>query len=637
MKGSSASAGAPEALPPYTVVPAPIAPATASAPPVSTAAPSAAAAASSAVVSATAAACSAETAAAAVAPVPASAPASSPEMETPRAQQLRQDLQMYKLVREAHPELSHEQAWAMACPRDRDSVAAPSAPPAGPVHETPASMAPPPTFQLRLPPTPQGGRHGPPYVETYEEHHGHGHQGGRQGRDQEGGARRYGQKGRDTEEGTAYSAKNVLGEVTGSSLPPQIAAPPSVAPAPVTVPVVAPVSRHLNPGLPPAVVAAPEHYVPSSTRRAAIRKAYARMDTSVLMPLPSLPFASDHNVSELVQFTSAMRDAASSLRIACDDPHPIKWIRGWDKCLERHVMRAVRSASPQAPALKAMISGAFKQAGRLQDEGLHGPEVLQHVIRTLCRGLSRATPAAVMQALQNLVVPAGTLFSTYLTELHLLVENVRCIGHVAPEDGTMQIAIKTGVDDQFSILNAQIFAGRNLRALPFDSVDELMASLDDLALNQTQATASGRVGDGGMATRSKVYNQAFRSRQFGGVMPVAADPFEDEAEEFSKVYAIMREKGGFGKNNKDPPFYVSFNSREERDAARRRYGNRCLNCREENHFARDCPAKFLNLSGMIHPAVGEGTPDEAEQRWRRWQDRLCQWARVRANRNTRNT
>ena len=111
VKGSSASAGAPEALPPYTVVPAPIAPATASAPPVSTAAPSAAAAAaSSAVVSATAAACSAETAAAAVAPVPASAPASSPEMETPRAQQLRQDLQMYKLVREAHPELSHEQA-----------------------------------------------------------------------------------------------------------------------------------------------------------------------------------------------------------------------------------------------------------------------------------------------------------------------------------------------------------------------------------------------------------------------------------------------------------------------------------------------------------------------------------------------
>ena len=82
--------------------------------------------------------------------------------------------------------------------------------------------------------------------------------------------------------------------------------------------------------------------------------------------------------------------------------------------------------------------------------------MLQHIIRSLCRGLSRATPAAVMQALQKLVVPVGAPFSVYLSELRLLVGNVRCIGHVAPEfsDGTMQIAIKTGVDDQFARLSA---------------------------------------------------------------------------------------------------------------------------------------------------------------------------------------
>ena len=88
-----------------------------------------------------------------------------------------------------------------------------------------------------------------------------------------------------------------------------------------------------------------------------------------------------------------------------------------------------------------MIADAFAQGSRLQDEGRRGPDVLQHIIRSLCRGLSRATPAAVMQALQNLVVPVGTPFSVYLSELRLLVGNVRCIGHVAPEDGTMQIAI----------------------------------------------------------------------------------------------------------------------------------------------------------------------------------------------------
>ena len=157
-----------------------------------------------------------------------------------------------------------------------------------------------------------------------------------------------------------------------------------------------------------------------------------------------------------------------------------------------------------------MIADAFAQGSRLQAEGGRGPDVLQHIIRSLCRGLRRATHAAVMQALQNLVVPVGTPCSVYLSELRLLVGNVRCIGHVAPEDGTMQIAIKTGVDDQFAGLSAQIFAGRNMRALPFDNVDELMGSLEDLAMSQTRATASVRLA-GGMTTRSNVYQQAFRS------------------------------------------------------------------------------------------------------------------------------
>lgn len=54
-------------------------------------------------------------------------------------------------------------------------------------------------------------------------------------------------------------------------------------------------------------------------------------------------------------------------------------------------------------------------------------------------------------------------------------------------------------------------------------------------------------------------------------MTVTTVPFEDEDEEFSEAYAIiLRKKGVFVNNNiKDPPFYISFNSHEERDAARR--------------------------------------------------------------------
>ena len=135
--------------------------------------------------------------------------------------------------------------------------------------------------------------------------------------------------------------------------------------------------------------------------------------------------------------------------------------------------------------------------------------------------------------------------------------------------------------------------------------------LEDLSLNQTRATESVRLA-GGMNTRSKGYRQSFTSKQYKGIMTVTAVRFEDEAEECSRVYAIFRDKGGFGRNNKDPPFYVLFDTREQRDAARRSYGPHCLNCGEDNHFARECPSIFINRFGLIHPAVGEGTPDEAE-------------------------
>ena len=117
-------------------------------------------------------------------------------------------------------------------------------------------------------------------------------------------------------------------------------------------------------------------------------------------------------------------------------------------------------------------------------------------------------------------------------------------------------------------------------------------------------------------------------------MYVEVDPFEDEAEEFGRVYEIMRSQGMCGRNKSDPPFYVSFNSREEKDPARQATGNSCLKCGEENHSARECPSKFINRSRRIHPAVADGTPQEAEARWRGWQRRLCQLALARAAKRT---
>ena len=78
------------------------------------------------------------------------------------------------------------------------------------------------------------------------------------------------------------------------------------------------------------------------------------------------------------------------------------------------------------------------------------------ILRVLCRRLSKASPAAVMQTLQNFVVPAGTLFSALMGDLRLLVPNVRCVGQVAPDDGAMQLTTKTNIDDNYASLGAQI-------------------------------------------------------------------------------------------------------------------------------------------------------------------------------------
>ena len=132
-----------------------------------------------------------------------------------------------------------------------------------------------------------------------------------------------------------------------------------------------------------------------------------------------------------------------------------------------------------------------------------------------------------------------------------------------------------------------------MRTLPFNSVDQLMGSLEDLALNQTCATVSLRLSRGVETHNdsSRVYNHISRGRPYGGIMSVEKDYFEDERNEFGRVHAIMRERGGFGRNNNYPPFCVLFKSPEDRDTPRASYGPRCLNCGDERHFARHCREK----------------------------------------------
>lgn len=123
---------------------------------------------------------------------------------------------------------------------------------------------------------------------------------------------------------------------------------------------------------------------------------------------------------------------------------------------------------------------------------------MEVLVRELCAGLSTVTPADVFQQLQTYVVPEGTTFKSYFIQLKLLVNNTTLMGFC--DEGTLQFAIKQSTTDQFAVLTAPVYSGRNFQALPFESVAKLLTALEDLAQNTAQATKSKRVVSSGGTT-----------------------------------------------------------------------------------------------------------------------------------------
>ena len=85
--------------------------------------------------------------------------------------------------------------------------------------------------------------------------------------------------------------------------------------------------------------------------------------------------------------TSALRNVIESARVACDDTESVAWTRGWEKGLERHVLRSVRASSAQAAPMKTLVTDAFAQGSKLLDAGQNSQGVFKYISRALYRGL----------------------------------------------------------------------------------------------------------------------------------------------------------------------------------------------------------------------------------------------------------
>lgn len=88
------------------------------------------------------------------------------------------------------------------------------------------------------------------------------------------------------------------------------------------------------------------------------------------------------------------------------------------------------AASPQALRTRTQVVDAFSQGGSVLNDGeakenlAAAPVGLEHIVWTLCRVFSRATAAAVLQKLQNIVMPAGTQVAGFVSEVRPVVANV---------------------------------------------------------------------------------------------------------------------------------------------------------------------------------------------------------------------
>ena len=210
-----------------------------------------------------------------------------------------------------------------------------------------------------------------------------------------------------------------------------------------------------------------------------------------------------------------------------------------------------------------MVRDAFDRAETGERSGQPRKQVLGGILRDLCLRLSPSTPHQALQQLQTFEVPEKRWFTDFLSELRIVVLNVKDVALVPPNDSAMQVAVKPSIDDQFATFAVLIFAGRNRSVIPFGIVEELLGSLGDLTMNRTPATAATKLGSrkaGGGATASSACS--------GSVFPVVGQEeklrldnawhWQHEEKEYEHIITILDRQGGFGQNHSDPAFYVRF-------------------------------------------------------------------------------
>ena len=198
----------------------------------------------------------------------------------------------------------------------------------------------------------------------------------------------------------------------------------------------------------------------------------------------------------------------------------------------------------------------------------------------------------------------------------MVVVGVLNMGEFSPSLVTILGNIKASLASQFpSVL---LFLGDALNR-KHESIEQVWDGFEGAKDNTTPAAHAGH-----LSSRPILSYQTRTANSKPRVMSVADNnmydvldnahevDFEDE-NEWNQVYAIGQ--GSSFRPKLPKLFKYEFDS-DESKVARRRIGQRCMNCASEEHFLRACDREYVNHFDQFTPEFGAGSTAEVNERWK---------------------
>lgn len=117
--------------------------------------------------------------------------------------------------------------------------------------------------------------------------------------------------------------------------------------------------------------------------------------------------------------------------------------------------------------------------------------------------------------------------------------------------------------------------------ISFASVAAFLECLEGFDQDIIGAQASSHFGQAKSTDIVRKVANTDRSRNYGEVVAVAraGNDLEEKDCEMRQVFVVLESVGRLGRNAKfdDPPFNATCNSKQQKDAARRAFGDGCVN------------------------------------------------------------